>query len=198
MLTLRVGAWTTGRRSSPVPQLQCVGGSGAGRGLEPSDVQCYNRGSDGLGIQWQCKADLEATVNFGKIEVNCEGYDYPEDDFVLVGSCGLKYKLKLTMEGRTKLGVPAKTATEQNSNSDIDGGEVVGLVILILIVVACIIIPGVKYGRNRNRNRDRNTDRNRNRGVITYNLTTLHEDANDSPSSSGTRTASGFGGTTRR
>ena len=194
MLTLRAGAWTTGRRSSPVPQLQCVGGSGAGRGLEPSDVQCYNRGSDGIGIQWQCKADLEATVNFGKIEVNCEGYDYPEDDFVLVGSCGLKYKLKLTMEGRTKL--PAKTATEQNSNSDIDDGEVVGLVILILIVVACIIIPGVKYGRNRNRNRDRNTNRNRNRGVITYNLT--NEDANDSPSSSGTRTASGFGGTTRR
>ena len=196
MLTLRAGAWTTGRRSSPVPQLQCVGGSGAGRGLEPSDVQCYNRGSDGIGIQWQCKADLEATVNFGKIEVNCEGYDYPEDDFVLVGSCGLKYKLKLTMEGRTKL--PAKTATEQNSNSDIDGGEVVGLVILILIVVLlfCVIIPGLKYGRNRNRNRDRNTNRNRNRGVITYNLT--NEDANDSPSSSGTRTASGFGDTTRR
>ena len=124
-----------GRRSSPVPQLQCVGGSGAGRGWEPSDVQCYNRGSDGLGIQWQCKADVEATVKFGTLEVNCEGYDYPEDDFVLVGSCALKYKLELTMEGRTKLGLPAKTTTDQNSSNYIDGGQVVGLVIIILIVL---------------------------------------------------------------
>ena len=183
MLTLRAGAWTTGRRSSPVPQLQCVGGSGAGRGWEPSDVQCYNRGSDGLGIQWQCKADMEATVKFGALEDNCEGYDYPEDDYVLVGSCGLKYKLELTMEGRTKLGLPAKTTTEQNSGSYTDGGQVIGLVIIILIVVACIIIPGVKYRRNR--------------GVVTYNVFT-NEDAKDSPPSSGTRTASGFGGTTRR
>merc|ERR1712048_1225779 len=77
VLTLRVGVKTRGRRSSPVPQLSCVGGSGAGRGWEPKVVQCYNRGSDGLGIQWQCKADMEATVKFGTLEVSCEGYDYP-------------------------------------------------------------------------------------------------------------------------
>ena len=100
VLTLHVGAQTTGRRSSPVPQLQCVGGSGAGRGLEPSNVQCYNRESDGLGIQWQCKADMEATVKFGTVEVNCEGYDYPEDDYILAGSCALKYKLELTKAGK--------------------------------------------------------------------------------------------------
>ena len=48
VLTLKEGAMTTGRRSSPVPQLSCVGGSGKGRG-EPGVVQCYNRGWDGRG-----------------------------------------------------------------------------------------------------------------------------------------------------
>ena len=100
VLTLRDGAMTTGRRSSPVPQLACVGGSGRGRGYEPSVVQCYNRGWDGREVQWECKADLEGGVRFGRVEVVCEGYDYPEDDFILAGSCGLEYSLELTKEGR--------------------------------------------------------------------------------------------------
>ena len=91
---------TTGRRSSPVPQLSCVGGSGSGRGLEPAVVQCYNRGWDGREVQWECKADMEGAARFGRVEVVCEGYDYAEDDFILAGSCGLEYTLELTKEGR--------------------------------------------------------------------------------------------------
>ena len=82
-------------------QLACVGGSGRGRGYEPSVVQCYNRGWDGREVQWECKADLEGEVRFDKVEVVCEGYDYPEDDFILAGSCGLEYSLELTKEGRS-------------------------------------------------------------------------------------------------
>jgi len=100
VLTLQDGAMTTGRRSSPVPQLSCVGGSGRGRGYEPRVVQCYNRGWDGRDVQWECKADMEGGVRFGKVEVVCEGYDYPEDEFILAGSCGLEYTLELTREGR--------------------------------------------------------------------------------------------------
>ena len=100
VLTLHEGAMTTGRRSSPVPQLSCVGGSGRGRGHEPRVVQCYNRGWDGRDVQWECKADMEGAVRLGKVEVVCEGYDYPEDDFILAGSCGLEYSLELTKEGR--------------------------------------------------------------------------------------------------
>ena len=83
-------------------QLACVGGSGRGRGYEPSVVQCYNRGWDGREVQWECKADLEGEVRFDKVEVVCEGYDYPEDDFILAGSCGLEYTLELTKEGRSQ------------------------------------------------------------------------------------------------
>jgi len=49
-LTLYSGALTTGRHSSPVPQLRCVGGS-ANCAFLPQKVQCYNKGSDGHGFQ---------------------------------------------------------------------------------------------------------------------------------------------------
>jgi len=90
---------TAARRSSPVPQLKCVGGSASGR-YEPKTVQCYNRGSDGVDVQWECKADMSTDFQFGRIMVNCEGYDYPEDPYILRGSCGLEYELELTETGR--------------------------------------------------------------------------------------------------
>ena len=50
VLTLHHGRMTTGRRSSPVPQLKCVGGSAQGA-FTPKVVQCYNRGWDGQDVQ---------------------------------------------------------------------------------------------------------------------------------------------------
>ncbi|KAF9111139.1 Store-operated calcium entry-associated regulatory factor [Mortierella sp. AM989] len=57
-LTLHRGRMTTGQRTSPVPQVSCVGGNACG--------------------------DYEP------------GYNYPDDPFVLKGSCGLEYKLYYT------------------------------------------------------------------------------------------------------
>ncbi|EJW77444.1 hypothetical protein WUBG_11653, partial [Wuchereria bancrofti] len=56
-LTLYRDKYTTGRRSSPIPQIQCVGGSANGK-FEPRVVQCYNRGYDGVDVQWECKAEM--------------------------------------------------------------------------------------------------------------------------------------------
>ena len=56
-------------------------------------VQCYNRGSDGLDVQWECKTDMDNKYRFGKISVSCEGYDYPNDPYILAGSCGLDYTI---------------------------------------------------------------------------------------------------------
>ena len=81
---------TTGRRSSPVPQLSCVGGTaGCSGAVQPRTVQCVNRGSDGKDVQWECKADMDAAYRFGRIQVSCEGYEYPDDPYVLKGSCGV-------------------------------------------------------------------------------------------------------------
>ena len=49
-ITLRHGAMTTGRRSAPVPQLKCVGGSAYGK-FTPQVVQCRNVGFDGQDVQ---------------------------------------------------------------------------------------------------------------------------------------------------
>ena len=65
VVTLTRGAITTGRRSSPVPQLACVGGSGRGE-EQPKRVQCNNRGSDGRGVQWECKADMDKHFGLAK------------------------------------------------------------------------------------------------------------------------------------
>jgi len=146
VLTLKEGAMTTGRRSSPVPQLSCVGGSGRGRG-EPGVVQCYNRGWDGREVQWECKADLEGSVRFGSVEVVCEGYDYAEDDYILAGSCGLEYTLELTKEGRQEQkrggssnGWNNYNSYSSNSNYGYDENKWSGLGDLILLGVVGLVI----------------------------------------------------------
>ena len=52
VLTLKDGKMTTGHRSSPVPQLNCVGGSAQGK-FRPQVVQCKNMGWDGQDVQVQ-------------------------------------------------------------------------------------------------------------------------------------------------
>ena len=47
--------------------------------------QCRNVGSDGFDVQWECKAEMDDSYRFGKIQVSCEGYDYPNDPYILKG-----------------------------------------------------------------------------------------------------------------
>ncbi|CAF1203150.1 unnamed protein product [Rotaria sp. Silwood1] len=94
-LTLYKGQRTEARRVSSIPQLKCVGGS-AKCAYQPDVVQCYNRGSNGIDIQWECTSEMPQKYKFGKISVSCEGYSYPDDPYILAGSCGLEYNLELT------------------------------------------------------------------------------------------------------
>ncbi|XP_018015152.1 store-operated calcium entry-associated regulatory factor [Hyalella azteca] len=99
-LTLYAGKMTNGRRSAAVPQLECVtGGSAPCSTFKPRVVQCTNKGFDGIDVQWECKTDMDGNVRFGHIDVSCEGYDYPEDPYILAGSCGLRYSLDYTRDG---------------------------------------------------------------------------------------------------
>ena len=90
-LTLKKGEFTTGKRSTPVMQLQC---HGSFCNHAPDVVQCLNVGFDGNSVQWECKADLPEWLSFKDSDVNCEGYEYPTDPYILVGSCGMSYRLK--------------------------------------------------------------------------------------------------------
>ncbi|KAJ3016783.1 UNVERIFIED_CONTAM: Store-operated calcium entry-associated regulatory factor [Siphonaria sp. JEL0065] len=96
---------TTGRRSSPVKQMRCIGGdacSSASAVIET--MQCYNRGFDGSDgnrdVQSKCKAELEDIYRFGSTDVSCEGYAHKNDKYVLAGSCGVEYTLYMTEKGK--------------------------------------------------------------------------------------------------
>ncbi|KAK2815519.1 hypothetical protein Q5P01_025986 [Channa striata] len=102
VLTLYKGRYTAARRSNPIPQLQCVGGSAGCQAFIPEVVQCQNKGWDGVDVQWECKTDMDNTYRFGRIEVSCEGYSHPGDAYILKGSCGLEFTLELTEEGRKR------------------------------------------------------------------------------------------------
>ncbi|GAA5842132.1 hypothetical protein JCM11251_006534 [Rhodosporidiobolus azoricus] len=91
-LTLHSSRKTASRRTSPIPQLNCKGK--ACRTYQPDVVQCVKVGEDGAGgIEWKCEADLPRGVRFGEVEVGCEGWDGPNDPYILRGSCGLTYNL---------------------------------------------------------------------------------------------------------
>ncbi|GAA6056219.1 hypothetical protein JCM3770_002093 [Rhodotorula araucariae] len=91
-LTLHKNKRTAARRTSPIPQLACRGSTC--RSYQPDIVQCVAVGSDGAGgLEWKCEADLPHGIRFGEIQVGCEGWDGPEDTYILRGSCGLEYSL---------------------------------------------------------------------------------------------------------
>ncbi|KAK0826859.1 hypothetical protein LTR73_006194 [Friedmanniomyces endolithicus] len=104
-LTLRGDQETSHRRVSPLPQLACVGGNA--KGLYDVDImRCKNAGADydTEDIQWTCSASLPDDFKLGSTDVICEGYDGPDDPYVLKGSCGVEYRLVLTDAGEQKYG----------------------------------------------------------------------------------------------
>nr|CAH8864006.1 unnamed protein product [Trichobilharzia regenti] len=103
VITLYHDKFAESRKGYRLPQLKCVGGSGFKYPeYYPKVVQCYNRGFDGRDVQWECKAELDKEVTFGPINVNCEGYDYPEDDYIVHGSCALEYELNVRHHKKEK------------------------------------------------------------------------------------------------
>ncbi|KAF2128291.1 DUF1183-domain-containing protein [Dothidotthia symphoricarpi CBS 119687] len=104
-LTLRKDMETSHRRVEAMPQLNCIGGSA--RGLYDVDImRCKNSGSDydEDSIQWTCSASLPEEFKLGSTDVICEGYDSPDDPYILKGSCGVEYRLILTEKGQEKYG----------------------------------------------------------------------------------------------
>lgn len=144
-ITLHQGRMTNGRRSSPVPQLNCVGGSAKHR-FQPQTVQCINQGSDGHDVQWECKADMDNAYRFGNIQVSCEGYDSPYDPYILKGSCGLEYTIDLTEEGFQKGYQSGGSYSTNNNNPKSEGGlggllTYIGILGVIYIIYQMCIKP---------------------------------------------------------
>ncbi|KAH7386846.1 hypothetical protein DE146DRAFT_621272 [Phaeosphaeria sp. MPI-PUGE-AT-0046c] len=104
-LTLRKDLKTSHRRVSAIPQLKCIGGSARGH-YDIDVMRCKNAGADydENNIQWTCTASLPEEFKLGSTDVICEGYDSPDDPYILKGSCGVEYRLMLTEKGHEKFG----------------------------------------------------------------------------------------------
>jgi len=69
-------------------------------------MRCTNSGSsyDENNVEWTCKASVPPEFKLGSTEVICEGYEHPDDPYILKGSCGVEYRLILTEIGEEKYG----------------------------------------------------------------------------------------------
>jgi len=133
VLTLKIGQLTTGRRTAPIQELKC-------RGLyckyKPDTIRCYNVGYDGNDVNWDCKANLDESVKFGNLNIKCEGFEYPHDPYILIGSCGLEYNLEAKQSCYlTESCKPIKSTYD--SNTKLHNILIYG--IIIIIVCGCLI-----------------------------------------------------------
>lgn len=112
VLTLYKDRYTTARRTSPVPQINCIGGTARSNSHKVEIVQCTNMGFDGTDYNWKCDSQLPDTLKLGKLRVGCEGYDYKGDPFVLAGSCSLDYELDYTDKFYEPKTIPTQTVIE--------------------------------------------------------------------------------------
>jgi len=143
VLTFEENKRTNARRVSAIPQLQCIGGNARGSQYQPNIVQCHNMGSDGYDVQWKCEAELNGEVRFGKTEVSCEGYGYPDDPYVLRGSCGLEYTLEYTnpqKQNQNSWGGNSYGNNYGSYDSHKSSWSVGGI---IMFIIVCFIIYGI-------------------------------------------------------
>ena len=142
-LTFNQGEMVNARRVAPIPQLTCIGKSPQLCQNQPTSVQCTNMGSDGIDIQWACEAELPDTIQFGKIEVVCEGYNSSHDPNILAGSCGLEFEIAQT--SRSTKSSQARS-TSSNTSKSTFGTLMVWLLILGMLSI-CISGPAnTDYG----------------------------------------------------
>ena len=140
-LTLRRGLKTTHNRVSPLPQLNCIGGTA--KDLYDVDVlRCKNAGSsyDNADVEWTCTASLPAEFKLGSTDVICEGFAGPDDPYVLKGSCGVEYRLMLTRLGEEKYGKKGSDLWEGFGGKAKGGNIAAGIFWLVFVGVVVWMI----------------------------------------------------------
>lgn len=146
-LTFHHGAITTGRRLPGVLALQCIPNHEWNCHEPIESVQCQNKGWDGLAISWRCEATMPVNFTFKRTEVSCEGWENFQDEYILAGSCGLKYELKLVNKveqnqpvARFKL---VSTVKHESSSFNSFVAFFIILILLLLLIVffVCLLAP---------------------------------------------------------
>ena len=87
IVNFKAGMKTTGRRTAPQPQIVTMPGSIYG--IDEATCTCLQPNCK----KWSCIANMPPMHSWGKIDVNCEGYDSKNDPYTLKDSCSLYYKI---------------------------------------------------------------------------------------------------------
>ena len=134
--TFHRGMHTTGRRTTPITQLQCT--QNCVHAWKINTVQCTNVGENSVGeFQWKCVTDEMPTgMNFGHLTVECEGFNYPGDSNILKGSCGLKYELI----GYPSTGYQSSDYVTRTTYSHDGIDFVAGVVIIGMFIAFCVLL----------------------------------------------------------
>ena len=140
VLLLETGKKTTGRRSKPVNQLECVNFCNN----KPKKVACRNIGHDGSDVIWDCKSDPPGNI-FDVIDVECEGFEYPDDEYVLAGSCGLRYNGASYFQRAKPLNDTGHSPTKNNHS---DFAFVIISMILFMSICSCMEPPEPSHPRS--------------------------------------------------
>jgi hypothetical protein len=138
VITLRQGAFTTGRRNSPIPQLTCQNCDDAASKSVVETIQCRNVGYDGQDVNWKCESEIDKHYKLGRTEVSCEGYENPDDVFILAGSCAVEYWLHKVEQATTT------TATTQGTEAPLFVAFLFGMLVVAFFIVACCLPSAVQ------------------------------------------------------
>jgi len=74
--------WNVGEFDAAVPEMTC------------NNVGWDGVGWDGVEVTWECTIPDDVPAKLAGGTVKCEGWDYPDDPFVVAGSCRVLYTLK--------------------------------------------------------------------------------------------------------
>src|SRR5699024_8503308 len=89
-------------------------------------------------ITWQCSGRFEAGYRFGRLNVVCEGWDGPEDEYILEGSCALEFSVVRDPLYRPGTSRPIISPDTTNSKSEMP----FGIKILLIFLVVAFLTTG--------------------------------------------------------
>lgn len=151
VLTFKPGQYTS---DHILPQMNCKGiYCDETYNYNVNSIQCKNTGFDGHDVNWKCTAYInnkssryEYFVN--NFQVMCKGYSYPDDPYILHGSCSVDYKvdkklIKLPEQPRTHVHTQT-TITDHNNyynNDDDDWLTFFALLFILFFIIALFSFP---------------------------------------------------------
>jgi hypothetical protein len=156
LLAVQSGQLARTRRSAKaVPQLECDVSMCIGLGVNgcfcdtyiPDTVICRNVGIAEMKEPiWVCEdTHMPAEFQFAAAVVECEGYDSPDDPYILEGSCSVQYALRRRPIPSTS--PPTPTPTTQNLLPEPRVPPASGIVLAVLVVAGlgcgliCYLFP---------------------------------------------------------